>query len=251
MVGLRGLVASVALVAALVPMNAFAERTEEHMRAEVVNAEAQKAQASELAEQIRAAGQVNADNERVIAQLQSEAFRMRQLDLVANANALEQISKALALAYRVSGDLNARNELVIAQGKAAILLDKAKADMANALAQGRETEIANAKAQGILLMEAASFISGALAETNMSSAKIRGETQADMVHTPGLAEVANGQAMGAEELLAADAELAAGEVGAESAEVTSDEEASEVEDHAASSLHSAEVALEEVILEEQ
>src|SRR5262245_34254262 len=138
MVPLRGLVCGVALVVALSPMSALAvDQTESHLRAELDNAFAQKELAVEASNQAQLEGQLSAENERMQALLQSEAFRLHQLNLVANANAIEQISKSLAIAFRDLGDLNARNELIIAQGKASILLNKAEADMANALAQGR------------------------------------------------------------------------------------------------------------------
>jgi hypothetical protein len=194
MVPIRGLALSLAVVAALLPMTALAvDQSEEHLRAEFANAIAQKEIAVEQSNELQELGQQNMANERMIALLDSEAARQRQLGLVSNGNAIEEISKALANTFRLQGDLNARNELIIAQGRATVLVSKAEADMANALAQGRQTEIDNAKAQGMLFRQTASFISGALAETNMSSSKIRGDIQADIVHTPGLAERSNGQ----------------------------------------------------------
>jgi hypothetical protein len=246
MVGIRSLVCGVALVVALAPMSALAADTStEHLQAELANAIQLNRQSIEEAADIQRDGRLSGENERVIAMLESEAFRLRQLDHVANASAIEQITKALALSYRVGGELNARNELVIAQGRAAILVDKAEADMANAIAQNRPEEIANAKAQGMLMRAAASLISGVLAENNMSSSRIRGETQADIVHTPGLAEVANGQAMGANELLAADAALEAGDVGFTSADINSDEEATAVLEHGQAEVANAEARLAE------
>jgi hypothetical protein len=245
MVPIRALALSLAAAAALVPMTALAvDQSEEHLRAEVANAYAQKEIAVETSNELLELGQLNMENERMIALLDSEAARQRQLGLVSNGNAIEEISKALANTFRLQGDLNARNELIIAQGRASILIAKADADMANALAQGRQTEIDNAKAQGLLFRETASFISGALADTNMSSSKIRGEIQADMVHTPGLAEAANGQAMGAEELLVADLELQAGELAAISSDIHFDQLAAEELDHSNSSIRSVEQQLE-------
>jgi hypothetical protein len=246
MVPIRALALSLAAAAALVPMTALAvDQSEEHLRAEYANAIAQQQISVEQAADLRELGQQNMDNERMIALLDSEAARQRQLGLVSNGNAIEQISKALANSFRLEGDLNARNELIIAQGKAAVLIAKADADMANALAQGRQTEIDNAKAQGMLFRETASFISGALAETNMNSSKIRGETQADLVHTPGLAEAANGQAMGAAELLVADLELQAGELAAFSSDVRFDDLAAGELEHAGNSVENAIAQLKE------
>jgi len=245
MVGIRGLISGVALVIALAPMSALAADTStEHLQAELQNAHAQGQLAIVEAAQIQLQGHRSSENEFTMAQLESEAHRLRQLDLVANANAIEQITKALALGYRVQGDLNARNELIIAQGKAAILLNKAEADMANAIAQNRATEIENAKAQGMLMRAAASLISGMLAESNMSSAVIRGEMQADTVHSPGLAEVANGQAMGAEELLAGDLALQAGDLAFTSSDLSSDAAAEVVLEHAEDEIKNAEARIE-------
>lgn len=242
---LRGIVCGVALVVALAPMSALAADTStEHLQAELANANELHRLSIAEAAAIQKEGGISAENERVIAMLESEAFRLRQLDLVANATAIEQISKALALTYRVGGELNARNELIIAQGRAAVLVNKAEADMANAIAQNRPEEIANAKAQGMIMRAAASLIGGVLAETNMSSSRIRGETQADIVHTPGLAEVANGQAMGANELLAADAALEAGEVGFNSADINSDEAAVAVLEHGQAEVANAHARLD-------
>jgi hypothetical protein len=241
MIPLRSAVCVVALVISLAPVSsAFAvDQSIEHLQAELANAKAQKEIAVDESNEIMQDGQLSAANERMIALLDSEAFRLRQLDLVANASAIEDISRALANAMRMSGDANAKNELLIAQFRASVLLAKAEADMANAIAQNRPSEIANAKAQGMLFREAASLISGTLAETNMSSAKIRGERQADVVHTPALNELSNGRAMGANELLAADASLAAGELAAFSSIESSEEDMSEVIQHADASLANA------------
>jgi hypothetical protein len=246
MVPIRALAVSLAAAAALLPMTALAvDQSEEHLRAEFANAIAQQQIAVEEAADLREQGELNMDNERMIALLDSEAARQRQLGLVANGNAIEEISRALANSFRLQGDLSARNELIIAQGKAAVLLAKADADMANALAQGRQTEIDNAKAQGMLFRQTASFISGALAETNMSSSRIRGEIQADTVRTPALAERANGQAMGAAELLAGDLALQAGELAAFSSDIRFDDLAAEELEHAGNSVKNAIAQLKE------
>jgi hypothetical protein len=245
---LRGLVCGVALVVALSPMAASAQTaTTQHLQDELANANAQFQLAVGESQEIRADAQLSAQNERMIALLESEAFRLRQLDLVANATALEDITKALATAARSQGDLNARNELIIAQGRAAVLVAKADADMANALAIGRTDEIANAKAQGMFMREVASAISGSLAETKMNSARIQSEMRADILHTPGLAELDNGRAMGANELLAADTTLAAAEIAFNSAELTGEAEVEEVLDHASDSLQNARVMLDNAL----
>src|SRR5262249_24540703 len=156
----------------------------------------------------------SAQNERMIAVLKSEALREKQLNNVANGNALEALAASLANAARADGDLNARNSLAIAQNQAAILVANVDANLANAqmLAQtkGRWDELANAQAQSDLLHKVANFISGQQAELNMANDKQIGQNRADAIHTPGIAAQANGMAMGANELLAADAELQAG-----------------------------------------
>jgi hypothetical protein len=242
---LRALACGVALVVALLPLAASADTETMHMQDELANANAQFELAVQEAQEIRAEAALSAENERMIALLDSEAIRLRQLDLVANATALEGISRALATAARAQGNMNAQNELIIAQGAAAVLIAKADADMANALAIGRADEIANARAQGMFMREVASAISGSLAEAKMHSARLQGEMFADILHTPGLAELDNGRAMGANELLAADTELAAAEVAFDSAEIGGDAEAEAVLDHASDSVENARAMLEE------
>ena len=175
----------------------------------------------------------------------SKQIRLRQQGNTANANAIEEITRAAANSMRDLGDLNARNELIIAQGKAAVLLAKADATMANALAQGRPAEIENAHAQGRIYRAAASLISGVLAESNMSSSEVRAEMLADKVHTPGLAEAANGQAMAADKAAQKDTIMATGEVAASSSEIRGDRSANDLISHAENSHENAVAMLDE------
>jgi hypothetical protein len=220
-------------------MAAAAETPGEHAQAELANGNAQYSLAVTQSQAMQAQAQLNMENERMIALLQSQALREHQLGVTANGNALEQIGMALANAARVQGDLSARNELMIAQGKAAIIVTKADADVANAMAQGRIEEIANANAQSTFAHHLADLISSVLGETNMTSARLHSETQADMLHTPGLAERQNGMAMGANDVLASDEILAAAQISSNSAQISSSTKASALLSHAAASLANA------------
>jgi hypothetical protein len=157
--------------------------------------------------------------------------------------AMEQIAAALANGARMGGDLNARNELGIAQIKAAGLVAIADANLANgqqlAITKGRFDELANAQAQSDFLHQLANFISGTLAEQNMSNAKIIGQEQADAIHTPAIAQEQNGLAMGAADLFAADQVLAASTVAVTSSMVTGSDKAAAVLAKAADSLKNA------------
>jgi hypothetical protein len=246
MVPVRSLVCSIALVAALAPMSALAaEETESHLQSELTNAVAQKEIAVERSEQMQTRAQLNAQNEMMQAALEAEAIRLRQQGNTANANAIEEITQAVARSMRDLGDLNARNELIIAQGKAAVLLAKADATIANALAQGRQSEIENAHAQGKIFRAAASLISGVLAEANMSSSEVRAEMLADKVHTPGLAEAANGQAQAANKAALTQEVMGTGEVAASSSEIRGDRTANELISHAENSHENAVAMLDE------
>jgi hypothetical protein len=238
---IRALVCSVVLVVALAPtMAAFAAQNDvDHLQAELANAAAQYQLALDQAAAAQQQGQLSQQNERMIAFLQSEAMRQKQLDVAANGNAIEAVAATLANALRAQGDLNARNELIILQNKAAILVSRADATMANALAQGRADEIANAKAQSLLLHNLADTITSVLAETNMSNARIIAQNEADVVHSPGLDEQANGRALAAGALFAADGALQAGRLAAYSAAVGSGGKQSNIVGHAAASLRNA------------
>jgi hypothetical protein len=211
------------------------------MQAELANAQAQWDLAVEQVGEMRAEGNASAANERMIALLRSEALRESQLGEVVNATAMEQIASALANQARASGDMNARNELAIAQIKAATLIAHADGNIANAMAIGRMDEILNAQAQSAIAHHIADFVTGAMVEQNMSSARLTAEARADEIHTPALVEEQNSAAMGAEDLLAADTILDAGEVNAESVTIGTDADAATLLDHASSSLHNAEV----------
>jgi hypothetical protein len=220
-------------------MAAAAETPGEHAQAELANGNAQYALTVTQVGAMQTQAQINMENERMIALLQSQALREHQLGVTANGNALEQIGMALANAARAQGDLSARNELGIAQIKAAAIVTKADADVANAMAQGRVEEIANANAQSTFAHHLADVITSVLGQTNMSSARLHSEIQADMLHTPGIAERQNGQAMGANDLLASDVVLAAGQLSATSAQINSSTKAAALLGHAAASLANA------------
>ena len=241
---IRAFVCSAALAVALAPFAALAVDTSpEHLQAELANGQAQYDLAQQTATDIAQQATLSAANERMIAQLRSQAFRERQLSNVSNAIAMEQIAAALANSARNSGDLNARNELGIAQIKAAGLMAIADANLANgqqlAITKGRFDELANSQAQSDFMHQLANFISGTLAEQNMSNAKLIAQEQADAIHTPALAQEQNGMAMGAADVLAADAVLSASVVNMASANITGETKASAVLAHAAASLRNA------------
>jgi len=228
-------------VIALAPVAASAQDlSAEHLAAELANANAQMQGAMEQADAIEAQTQLNMANDRVIALLDSETLRQHQLDNSANGMAIEQITRALANAARQQGDFNAQNELGIAQIKAAVLVEHADATVANALAQGRPDEIANANAQSQLMHSLADTITSVMAETNMSSARLHGEQVADEIHTVGIANAENSTAMGANDLFAADVALADGQIAATSESVSGADKASEIIAHATASVRNAE-----------
>jgi len=244
MARIRAIVFVATLAMALTPFAALAQdNTEEHQQAELANGFAQFDQAQDMVGQIQEEANRSAQNERMIAVLKSEAMRERQLSLVSNANAIEEIAAGLATAFRNEGNNNARNSLAIAQGQAAVLLAKVDANLANAkmLAEtkGRYDEWLNAQAQSDALHRVANYISGQLAEQNIANDKAIGELRADAVHTPALAEVANGQQMGANELLGADLELRAGALAALSANLSRRAESATILSAAAASLKNA------------
>ncbi len=239
MTPLRVLVLCVGLVIALAPMAAVAADDTDHMAAELANASAQYQLALQQADDINAETELNMANDRMIALLQSQALRQHQLDGTANGNAIEQITRSLANAARADGELNARNELGIAQIRAAALMVKADATLANALAQGRQDEILNAQAQSSFLHQLADAITSVMAEQNMSNARLIADARADALHTPGIAAAANGTAMGANDLLAADVTLAAGQLYAMSESIAGSTKAAAILSHAAASLKNA------------
>jgi hypothetical protein len=237
---IRALVCSVGLVMALAPtMGAFADSDSDHLQAELANAAAQYQLALDQAAVAQHEGELSQENERMIAFLQSEAMRQKQLDVTANGNAIESIAATLANAARSQGDVNARNELLILQNKAAILVAHADATVANANAQGRPDEIANANAQSKFLHSLADTITSVLAETNMSNAKIIAENNADDMHSHGLVEQANGRSLAAGALFAADQSLMAGQLAAVSTASTNNGKASLIIAKASASLRNA------------
>jgi hypothetical protein len=222
-----------------------ADTTPDHLQAELANGQSQFVLAQQEAQDLQAQADKDAANSRMIAVLRSEATRLRELNLVANGRAMEEIAAALANAARADGDLNARNELAIAQNKAAALIVVADANLANGImlaqTKGRLDEEANARAQSNFLHQLADFISGQQAELNMANAKQIGQDMADAIHTPAIAQEQNSEAMGADELLEADVELAAGELDAKSVEITEGSKAAPILGHAAASLHNDQV----------
>jgi len=237
---IRALACSVVLVIALAPTSgALAENTSDHLQDELANAAAQYQLALVQAAAVQQQGVLSQENERMIAFLQSEAMRQKELSLSANGNAIEQVAATLANAERAQGDVNARNELIILQNKAALLVAHADATVANALAQNRPEEIANANAQSLFLHHLADTITSVLAETNMNNARIIAQNQADAIHGPALANQANGRAMAAAQLFAADQILAASQLAATSTGITNSVKAQAIIDHATASLRNA------------
>jgi len=239
MQSLRGLLVCVGLAVALAPLSAFAETQNEHAAAELANANAQLALAQNMASDITAQGMLSADNDRMISVNLSTGMRERALDESANGNAIEEITKGLATFARSQGDLNARNELIILQGRAAVLVSKADADIANARAIGRQEEISNSLAQSKIAHSLADTLTSVLAESNMSNARLIAEDQANLIHTPGIAQATNGAALGASDLLAADVFLATGVLNATSSNLTAATKAAAVLSHASASLKNA------------
>jgi len=235
------------LAVALMPLAALAaDETPDHLQAELANGDAQFVLAQQDAQALQAQADRAAANDRMIAVLRSEATRQKELNLVANGRAMEEIANALANAARADGDLNARNELAIAQIKAASLIAIADANLANGImlaqTKGRTDEEANSRAQSNFLHQLANFISGQQAELNMANSKEIGQNMADAIHTPAIAQEQNSEAMGADELLAADVDLAAGELAAASDVMSEGGTAAAAElAHAASSRHNSHV----------
>jgi len=140
-VQIRVLACSVGLVIALAPLASFADETPgSHLQAELDNAAAQYALAQQQVDELQAQANLSAQNERTIALLKSEEFRVHQLDVSANGMAIQQIGQALANAIRQQGEVSARNELAIAQIKASALVVRADSNLANALARPRHRD---------------------------------------------------------------------------------------------------------------
>jgi hypothetical protein len=246
---LRVIACCASLLVALAPLVAFARTTPQHAQDELANGEAQFADAQQAVADLQAQGQQDAANARMIAVLRSEAMRQAQLNNVANGNALNDIAMALANAAIDQGNVNARNDLQIAQNRAAILIAVADANVANAqmLAQtrGRFDELANALAQSALAHQLADFITGEQAQLNVANDEQIAADAAAAIDTAALAEDDNSVALGADELLASDVALQAGELDATSVLVGVDTQAATVVDHAAASLANDEAMVAE------
>jgi hypothetical protein len=220
----------------------------EHAQAEVANAEAQWELAQQEALALQHEGQQDAANARMIGLLRSEAMRQRQLDLARNAEAMEQVASDLAATIRHDGaTLQAANEIGILRIKADRIRTHVADEVANAYAQGRESQIVNALAMQTFWDGVADFLTGTQAEQNVSNVEQIADEQADAVYAPSVDEAANAEAMGAEDLFAGDLALQAGAVDAASALVDVQADEAALLDHARSSLNSARVHLEEVL----
>ena len=229
------------------PAAALADEVE-HAQAEVANAEAQWDLAQQEALALQHEGQQDAANARMIGLLRSEAMRQRQLDLARNAEAMEQVASDLAATIRHDGaTLQAANEIGILRIKADRIRTHVADEVANAYAQGRESQIVNALAMQKFWDGVADFLTGTQAEQNVSNVEQIADEQADAVYAPSVDEAANAEAMGAEDLFAGDLALQAGAVDAASALVDVQADEAALLDHARSSLNSARVHLEEVL----
>jgi len=246
---LRAIVCCASFVVALAPLAAFADSSNStaHEQAEVANGQAQLSNTQQQVSDMQAQAEQSAANERMIAQLKSESLRQIQLNNVANGNALEQIAASLANATRNQGEVNAQNELGIAQIKAQALVANADAKLANAqmLAQtrGRWDELANAQAQATFAHGLADFLTSTQAELNMANARQIAQAQADAIHAPAIAEQQNSEAMGANELLASDTALSAGQLAATSVTIKAETLGNGMLAHAEASLQNDEAML--------
>lgn len=235
---LRGVICGLAVALALVPMGALASTP--HSQSELANARAQLAAAQLEVDALAAQGVFDGMNARQIAFAKSELLRQKQLDDSANAAALQQLAGDLAAQIRASGDANARNELAILQIKAATLIVKADAGLANAYAMGRPDEIANAEAQSVAFHQLADYLTGTLAQLNMSSSEVSAADAASMVEGDATVEIQNAEAMGANDLFAADTILEAANLDVQSAAVSAAERGAAILAHADDSLANAE-----------
>ena len=237
---LRTLICCVALLTALVPVAASADNSKAHRQSEVANAAAQLALAEQQAIDLANDAAMNAANEREIALLKSEAFRQMQLDNTANSAALQQLATQLAAAIRNAGQANAAKEIAILQIKANALIAKADASVANAIAIGNTDEIANAQAQSDMLHQLADLMTGAQAQQAMSNSRLIAENAASALETNAIVQDQNAVAMGANELLAADTALNAGQLNAENSVVIGETRGEALIEHAEASLANAE-----------
>ncbi len=242
---LQTVVGCAALVLALAPMGAFASSSPSHKQDSVANALAQLQLAQQQATDLATAAQQSAANEREIALLKSQSMRQDQLDNADNAAALQQIAQQLADQIRATGSVNAANELAILQIKAAAIVNHADNQLANALAIGRPDEIANAQAQDAAAHQLADYLTGTLAQQNMSNDTIIADDQATAIDGSMMAEAQNDEALGADELLAADAALNAGDVAAESADLEGSADGAELVAHAEAEVANAEAQAQE------
>lgn len=242
---LRKLVCGMGLVLALAPFGTFASEESDHSQAELTNALAQLQLARQEAIEFGDEAALSAANERQIAFLESEALRQAQLDNAANATAFGQIATTLAAAMRAEGTASAQNELAILQIKANTLLGTASANLANAQAMGRQDEITNAQAQSMAAQQLAEYLTGTLAQQNMTSARVSAEDEAAWMQASLEAEAQNEMAMGAEDVFAADSVLDAADVAAESSLIAGQAEGVPLVAHAEASLDNAEAMVEE------
>ena len=239
------LVCSVGLVLALGPGAALASTARDHKQSEVINAEAQLQLAQQQAADLADAAAQEGLNARAIALLKSEALRQMQVDNAANAQALQQIAAGLAAAIRSQGDANAANSVAILQLKANALVAQADAKLANAMAIGRADEIANAQAQADALHQLADYLTGAVAEMDMSNAHLIADNAASAIEQASAVEAQNDEAMGANELFAAETVLDAANVSVENATIQGEARGDALIAHAEESLANAEAMFEE------
>lgn len=226
-----------AVLLALAPVGAFASNG--HSQSELANARAQLAAAQLEADAFAAQATFEGMNARQIAFAKSEALRQKQLDNSANAAALQQLAADRAAEFRATGDANARNELAILQIKANALIANADASLANAYAIGRPDEIANAQARSEALHELADYLTGTLAQLNMSNSEVIANDAATAVEDNALVQTENDEAMGANDLFAADTILEAANLNVQNAEVSASLKAEALIAHAEESLANA------------
>lgn len=234
---LRSVIFGFAVVMALAPVGAFASNG--HSQSELQNARAQLAAAQLEADALAAQATFDGMNARQIAFAKSEALRQKQLDDSENAAALQQIAGDLAAQIRANGDANARNELAILQIRANALIVKADTTLANAYAIGRPDEIANAQAQSAAFHQLADFLTGTQAQLDMSNDEIIASDAANALESAAMVEAQNDDAMGANDLFAADTVLEAANLDVQSAEVSAAFKADAVLAHAEESLANA------------
>ena len=239
---LRSVICTCGLVLALLPFSAFAD--ESHAQDEMANAEALLVLAQQQANALSAQAAFEATNVRQIAFAKSAALRQKQVDDTANAAALQQEANQLATQLREQGDFNARNALAILQIKASGLVALADAKVANAIAIGHPDEIANAQAQSVQLHQLADFLTGTLAQQDESNAEVIADDGAMALEGNAVAEVQNADAMGADDLFAADTVLEASNVGVSSATIAGEARGAAVIANAEAQVANAEARLD-------